>query len=94
MCFLKCASFASKSVTCSTVKSKLVISDVNVIRKNAANDVRDSAIACVSIRLPSSFEPSDFAPQCYSDSFKRSKRGTGKIVSFFLESHNVNSNHC
>ena len=65
-----------------------------MIRKNAANVVRDSVIECVSIRPPSSFEPSDFAPQCYSDSFKRSKRRTGKIVSFCLGSNSVNSNHC
>ena len=65
-----------------------------MIRKIAASAVRDSVIACVNIRPPSSLEPSDFAPQCYSDSFKRSKRRTGKVVSFCLDSNSVNSNHC
>ena len=67
----QCTSFPSKSLTCSTVKNNLVINDVNVIRKKAANVVRDSVIARVSPRPSSLFEPSDFAPQCYSDSFKR-----------------------
>ena len=35
----------------------------------------------------------DIDPQCYSDSLKRLKRMTGKIVSFCQDSNNVNNNH-
>ena len=69
----KCTNVPSKAVTCSTVKSLGVNSHVNVIRKNIANVVIDSVIARVSPRPSSSFEPSDFAPQCYSDTLKRPK---------------------
>ena len=77
---IQCTNVRSKSVTCSTVKSKRVNSDVNVIRKNTVNIVSDSMIASVSPR-PSSFSD-DFTRQCYSESFKRPKPMTGKIVSF------------
>ena len=81
---IQCASIPNKFVTCSTVKSKRVSSNV----------VRDSVIACVILRPSSSLEPSDLAPQCYSDSLKRPKRMIGKIVSFCRGSNSVNNNHC
>ena len=88
---IQCANAPSKSVTCSTVKSKRVNSDVNVIRKSTVNVVNDSVIAPVSPRLSSSSD--DFTPQSYSDSIKRPKRVTGKIVSFCQDSKNVNNSH-
>ena len=81
----------SKSTTCSTVKSKRVNSDVNVICKNTVNVVSDSVIAPVSPR-PTSFSD-DFTPQLYSENLKRPKRMTGKIVRFCQDSNNVNNNH-
>ena len=77
---IQCTKAPSKSVTCSTVKSKRVNSDVNVIRKNTVNVVNDSVVAPVSPRPSTS--PDDFTPQCYRDSLKRPKRMTGKTVSF------------
>ena len=57
---IQCTNAPSKSITCSTVKSKRVNSDVNVIRKNTVNVVSDSVIAPVS---PSSTSFSDdFTP--------------------------------
>ena len=47
---IQCSNAPSESVTCSTVKSKRVNSDVNVIRKNTLNVVRDSVVAPVSPR--------------------------------------------
>ena len=91
---IQCTSIPNKFVTCSTVKSKRVSGNVNVIRKNAVNVVRVSVIACVIPRPSSSLEPSDLAPQCYSDSLKRPKRMIGKIVSFCRGSNSVNNNHC
>ena len=76
----QCTNVPSKSVTCSTVKSKRINSDVNVIRKNTVNIISDSVIASVSPRPSPSSD--DFIRQCYSESFKRPKRMTGKIVSF------------
>ena len=87
----QCTNAPSKSVTCSTVKSKCVNSDVNEIRKNTVNVISDSVIAPVS-SCPSS-SSDDFIPQCYSDSLKRPKRMTVKIVSFCRYSNNVNNNH-
>ena len=46
---IQCINAPSKSVTCSTIKSKHVNSDVSVICKNTVNDVSDSVIACVSL---------------------------------------------
>ena len=45
---IQCKKGPSKSVTCSTVKSKHVNSDVNLIHKNAVNVVSNSVIARVS----------------------------------------------
>ena len=42
---IQCTNAPSLSVTCSTVKSKRVNSDVNVIRKDAINVISDSVIA-------------------------------------------------
>ena len=53
---------ASKSVACSTVKSKHVISDVNVIRKNTVYVINGSVIAPVSPHPSSSSD--NFTPQC------------------------------
>ena len=47
---IQCSNAPSESVTCSTVKSKRVNSDVNMIRKNTLNVVRDSVVAPVSPR--------------------------------------------
>ena len=49
-----CTNAPSKSVICSTVKSKHVNSDVNVIRKNTVNVLNDSVIAPVSHHFSSS----------------------------------------
>ena len=87
---IQCSNAPNKSFTCVTVKSKRINSDVNVIRKNTVNVVSDSVIAPVSPR-PSSFS-NDFIPQCYSDTLKRPKRMTGKIISFCQDSNNVNNN--
>ena len=90
---IQCTNAFSKPVTCSTRKSKRVSNDLNVIRKNTVNAVSDSVIARVSPRLSSSLEFNGFPPQCYSDSLKRPKRITGKIVSFCQDSNNVNNNN-
>ena len=63
---IQCTNAPSKSVTYSTVKSKRVNSDINVIRKNTVNGVSSD----------------DFTPQCYSDSLTFPKLMAGKIVSF------------
>ena len=41
---IQCSNAPNKSVTCVTVKSKRVNSDVNVIRKNTVNVVSDSVL--------------------------------------------------
>ena len=51
---IECANTPNKSVTCSTIKSKHVNSDVNVIRENNVNVVSDSVIAGASPRPLSS----------------------------------------
>ena len=57
---IKCSNAPSKSVICSTVESKRVNSDVNIIHKNPVNVLSDSVIARVGSRLPSSLESFDF----------------------------------
>ena len=81
---IQCNNAPSKSVTCSTVNSKRINSNVNVICKNILHVVSDSGIARVSSSPSPSLEPRDFTPQCYTDSLKRPKQMTGKIVSLFL----------
>ena len=63
---IQCTNAPSKSVTYSTVKSKRVNSDINVIRKNTVNGLSSD----------------DFTPQCYSDILTCPKLMAGKIVSF------------
>ena len=82
---------SSKSVTCSTVKSKWVSSNVNVIHKNTVNVISDSVIVPVSPYLSSSSD--NFTSQCCNDSLKCPKRMTGKIVCFCQDNDNVNNNH-
>ena len=62
-----------------------------MIRKNTVNIISDSVIAHVSPRPSSSSD--DFTPQCCSESLKRLKRMTGKIVSFCQGNKDVNNNH-
>ena len=87
----QCTNAPSKSVTCSTIKNKRLHSDVYVIRNYTVNVISNSMIAPVSPRPSSSSDY--FIPLCHRDSLKRSKRMTGKIVSFCQDSNNVSNYH-